>query len=114
MSAEDVQQFHKEFKKAAGTMQQEMPEAVKSFGALAGCAMEEGALSEAEKECVALGIAIAVRCVPCIRMHVKSALEAGVSRDQIMEVCEVAMMMGGGPAYTHIKEVLDALEAHDA
>jgi AhpD family alkylhydroperoxidase len=114
MSAEDVKDFYKEFKQAMGTMQTEMPDAVSAFQNVFQSTIGEGELSVAEKECVALGIAVAIQCLPCIRLHVKKALEAGVSRKQILEVCGVAMMMGGGPAYTHVQEVLDALEANDA
>lgn len=114
MSAEDVKDFYKEFKQAMGTMQKEMPDAVSAFQNVFQSTMGEGELSVKEKECVALGIAVAIQCLPCIRLHVKKALEAGVSRKQILEVCGVAMMMGGGPAYTHVQEVLEALEANDA
>ncbi len=114
MSAEDVEEFYKNFKKSMGQMQQEMPDAVEAFQGIFKNTMGEGELSVKEKECVALGIAIAIQCVPCIRLHVKKALKAGVTREQIMEVCGVAMMMGGGPAYTHVQEVLEALEANDA
>lgn len=108
---EDVEQFYKEWKQAMGTMQKEAPDTVEGFQTLFKKTMSDGALSEAEKECVALGIAVATQCVPCIRLHVKKALQAGVSREQILEVCGVATMMGGGPAYTHTQEVLEALEA---
>ncbi len=110
---EDVQEFYKEWKKAVGKMQEEATDTVEGFQTLFKKTMGDGALSQADKECVALGIAVATQCVPCIRLHVKKALQAGVSREQILEVCGVATMMGGGPAYTHTQVVLEALEAAD-
>ena len=109
----DVQEFYKDWKKAMGTMQKEASDTVEGFQTLFKKTMSDGALSESEKECVALGIAVATQCVPCIRLHVKKALQAGVSREQILEVCGVATMMGGGPAYTHTRAVLKALEANE-
>ena len=108
---EDVEEFYREWKKAMGTMQEEASDTVEGFQTLFKKTMGDGELSAAEKECVALGIAVATQCKPCIRLHVKKALQAGVTREQMMEVCGVATMMGGGPAYTHTQEVLDALEA---
>lgn len=113
MSSEEVKEFYKDFKKAMGTMQKEMLGTVSAFQEVMANTMDEGALSVKTKECVALGIAVSIQCLPCIRLHVKKALEAGVSREEIMEVCGVAMMMGGGPAFTHVQEVLEALEANE-
>ena len=110
---EDAQKFYKEWKKAMGKMQKDMPDTVSGFQTLFQKTMGEGELSVATKECVALGIALASQCTPCIRLHVKKAVDAGLTREQIMEVCGVATMMGGGPAYTHAQVVLDALEAID-
>ncbi len=63
-----------------------------------------------EKELVALGIALAQRCAPCINLHVQGCLKAGASQEQILEAAGVAVLMQGGPAFTHLPEVLHALE----
>ncbi|MBU1260366.1 MAG: hypothetical protein KJ757_03350 [Planctomycetes bacterium] len=38
-------------------------------------------------------------------------LETGSSKEQILEAASVAVVMGGGPAYMYVIEVMDALEA---
>jgi alkylhydroperoxidase/carboxymuconolactone decarboxylase family protein YurZ len=43
--------------------------------------------------------------------HVKKCLEAGASKEQILEAAAVAVVMGGGPAYMYVPEVIEALEA---
>jgi AhpD family alkylhydroperoxidase len=73
--------------------------------------MTNGALSVREKELVALGISVAQRCVPCIRLHVQKCLDAEATKEQILEAASVAVMMAGGPAYTHIPIVMETLEA---
>ena len=73
--------------------------------------MKDGALSLREKEFIALGISVAQCCVPCIRAHTQRCLDAGATKQQILEAACVAVMMGGGPAYTHIPVVMDTLEA---
>lgn len=112
--ADDVKEFYAAFKKAVGQMQKETPDLLGGFTGLFKNVMGEGALTVVEKECVALGIAVADACVPCIRLHVQKALDAGASRSQILEAAAVAVMMGGGPAFTHVAEVMKALDALEA
>ena len=73
--------------------------------------MKDGALSLKEKEFIALGIGVALRCEPCIRIHTQKCLDVGATKEQILEAASVAVMMGGGPAYTHIPMVIETLEA---
>ena len=42
--------------------------------------------------------------------YVNRSIEAGATKDEILEVSLVAMKMGGGPALMHIRWVLDALK----
>ena len=92
-------------------MKDQIPDAVHGFSGLFTKVMKDGALSHKEKELVALGIGVTQRCAPCIRLHVQKALDAGATSEQILEAASVAVMMGGGPAYTHIPIVMNALEA---
>jgi len=88
-----------------------MPDVVRGFGLLHQAAMKEGTLSVLEKELVALGIGMAVRCENCIYAHVRAALNAGGTREQILETAGVAVLMQGGPTYTYLPRVTEALDA---
>lgn len=72
-------------------------------------AMHPGALDRQEKERIALGMALTQQCHYCIGLHVRACKRAGVTLEEIMEVCAIAIMMGGGPALTHMAEVERAL-----
>ncbi len=109
--ANETEQFFEKFKADMGKMQEQVPDMVKGFSGLFSNIMKAGAISVREKELVALGIGVAQQCTPCIRMHVQKALAAGATRQQILEAASVAVMMGGGPSYTHLPVVMDALEA---
>lgn len=87
------------------------PDAAKGFGALFQGVMKPGAISVRDKELVALAIGVALRCEPCIYTHVEKALKAGATREQVMEVAGVAVMMQGGPSYTYLPTVVEALDA---
>jgi AhpD family alkylhydroperoxidase len=102
--------FLAKFKADTEKAQQLLPGMLKGFGALFQGVMKDGALKTKEKELVALGIAVAQRCEPCISLHVQKCLQAGNTPGEILEAASVAVVMQGGPAYTHIPEVMQALE----
>jgi AhpD family alkylhydroperoxidase len=109
--ASDSEKFFAEWSARFEKAKIAMPDAVKGFGSLFGAVMKAGALSVQEKELIALGIGMAVRCDPCINLHVQKSLEAGATPEQILEAASVAVMMQGGPTYTYLPKVVEALEA---
>ena len=80
------------------------------FAGLFNKTMAEGVLTVKQKELVAMGIAVTKQCEPCIKLHVKKCLDAGATREEILEATGVAVMMEGGPAYTHIPMVIESLD----
>ena len=70
----------------------------KMFLDMAKEAFSDGALKKKYKELIALGISLVIRCEPCTQSHTKKALDAGASREEIIEVIEIGIEMGGGPA----------------
>jgi len=72
-------------------------------------AMQPGLLDKKEKERIALGMALTQQCEYCIALHVRACKMAGVTVEEIMEVCGIAVMMGGGPVLTLMAEVERAL-----
>jgi AhpD family alkylhydroperoxidase len=109
--ANDTLAFLEKFKGDFETMRQAAPDLVKGFGGMFLHIMRDGALKRKDKELVALGIAVAQCCEPCITLHVQKCLEAGNSAPEILDAAAVAVTMQGGPAYMHIPVVLDALAA---
>ena len=87
------------------------PDVVRSFGGMFAALMKDGALSVREKELIALGVGLAEQCSPCINLHVQKAMHAGATREQVIEAAGVVVMMRGGPAYTHVPDVIDAIDA---
>lgn len=93
---------------AAKTM---APEVGRAFGPFFRDLMKDGALPAKQKELIALGIGVAVRCEACIYTHVEKCFKAGATEAEIMETAGVAVMMGGGPAYTYLAVVAEAVKA---
>ena len=80
------------------------------FGAMAKAAMADGALSEKQKELIALGISVSQRCAGCIGFHVKALRRLGASQAEFEEALGVAVYMGGGPAAMYAAEAMQAWE----
>ncbi|AWB26286.1 carboxymuconolactone decarboxylase family protein [Halococcoides cellulosivorans] len=70
----------------------------------------DGALDTKTTELMALAIGAATPCDGCVQWHLDAALEAGATREEIIETLEVATMMGGGPAMTSAIEAYQMLD----
>jgi AhpD family alkylhydroperoxidase len=108
--SDEVKAFLDEYKKDMGRLQGMIPDTIRGFGGLFSAVMKDGALSLKEKELIALAIGVATRCEPCITLHVKKCLDAGATREQVLEAASVSVMMQGGPSYTYLPKVLHALD----
>jgi AhpD family alkylhydroperoxidase len=84
------------------------------FGQLHKQAMADGALSAKFKELITLAISITSLCEGCIAVHVRGALRAGATRQEIVEAIGVAVYMGGGPAMVYGCEAFEALGQFEA
>ena len=105
-----AKEFFEEFSKSAAKMQEQAKPMNTAFGNLFNKTMSDGAIDVLNKELIALGIAIAVRCKPCIMLHTQKCLDAGATREQIIEAAGVAVLMGGGPVYSHVPVVIEVLD----
>ena len=86
------------------------PAATKGFSALHHATMQAGAVGAKEKELIALSIGIAQQCIDCIGFHVKAAIAAGASRDEVSDVLAMTIQMGGGPAMMYAAKALDCFD----
>jgi AhpD family alkylhydroperoxidase len=105
---DDWQGYLGDMKNHLRELNRTIPGAARGFGALSKAVKEEGALSLKEKECVALGIAVAMRCEPCIGFHVEALAKAGASREELADVLAMAVQMGGGPSLMYAAKTLAA------
>lgn len=83
-----------------------IPGATGGFATLSKAVKEGGVLGLKEKEYVAVGIAVAQQCAPCIDFHVDALMKAGATRDELGDVLAMAIQMGGGPALMYAARAL--------
>jgi AhpD family alkylhydroperoxidase len=108
--AKNYPERYQQLRQIMGQLREEIPDTMGAFGRLHHAAATDGVLSARVKELIALGIAITVRCDGCIAFHVHDAIEAGATREEILETIGVAVLMGGGPSVMYGCEALEALE----
>jgi AhpD family alkylhydroperoxidase len=91
-------------------LRQGAPDAMAGFSAMARGALKAGALSEVNKELIALAIGVAGHCDGCIGFHAKSLVRLGAKREELMEALAVAVYMGGGPSLMYAAEAMHAYD----
>lgn len=88
------------------------PNSMKEFKSFMNKVLEDGVLDNKTKELIAIGTAITGHCKYCIAIHVKKALDAGATKEEILEAAMVSTLMGGGLALTYVTDVKKALDEY--
>ena len=83
------------------------PEIVKGFVALNNGAAQTKHLDAKTREFIALAVAITTRCEGCIDAHVRKALHAGATKEELAEALGVAIALNAGAAFTYALHALD-------
>ena len=110
MTEETYAAVRKRITRANAKLRQGQPDTFKGFNMIHEQAMQDGALDHKTKELVAVALSVASRCDPCIAFHVPAALRLGATREEIMEILSVTVLMGGGPSLMYAAHVMEAVE----
>jgi len=100
----------KEVHDIVGKMGEEYPKLAGPFMVFLRRVEEQGVLDTKTKELISIALSVACKCKWCIAFHTKNALDAGATKDEIIEACYVAILMAGGPAFMYTRLVLEAIE----
>jgi len=110
MTEHDVEKLLKSFMRHFGALTRDIPDTRNAFTDLQKTVHKDGALSAKFKEIICIVASVLAPCESCIVYHTNQAIKLGATRDEIMEACGVAIVMGGGPAASHVALVQDALD----
>jgi AhpD family alkylhydroperoxidase len=77
-------------------------------------ALQSKALGRKVKELIALATSVTTGCETSIAYHLHNALEAGATREEMVEAVEVAVVTVGEPAAVHAAQILRALDIEEA
>lgn len=110
----NVRQMLEEFSGGLEALSSTNGPQVESFMNLLGAMYEPNKLDLKMKELISVAIAVYNRCEYCIVFHTYNALQAGATREEIIEAAMVSVGFGGGPtmAYsvTLLRESIDEFE----
>jgi AhpD family alkylhydroperoxidase len=107
---ENMKDVLNEVNSSLKTISKDYPDLMTAFSGFMGQVEKPGALDKKTKELIAISLSIVQHCKWCIAFHVKGALDAGATKDEIMESCFVAALMGGGPALMYTQLAVKSLE----
>jgi len=80
------------------------------FFALDGRTYEDGTLDAKTKELAGLSASMVLRCDDCIAYHVIRCRELGCTPEQIWEVFNVALIVGGSIVIPHFRRAVALLD----
>ncbi len=106
--AYDVREMLNSFVGGLEGLSETNPEHVGAFMGLLGAAYEPKALDLKQKELISVAIGCYNRCEYCIVYHVYKALEAGATREEIIEAAMVSVAFGGGPSMAYSVTLMKA------
>jgi len=84
------------------------PEFTEAFSQMHKVAFADGNVSLKTKELIAIALAVTAQCDGCILSHVKACIKLGVTREELAEVMQVVIVMGGGPRNYYSARAMDA------
>ena len=71
----------------------------------------EGALDVKTKELLGLVASAVLRCDDCIKYHLETAYENGVTKEEMMESMGIATLVGGTIVIPHLRRAYEFWEA---
>ena len=80
------------------------------FFALDTRTYEEGALSVRTKELLGLVASAVLRCDDCITYHLVQSARAGVTRAEMVEALNVALVVGGSIVIPHLRRAYETMD----
>jgi AhpD family alkylhydroperoxidase len=109
-----VQQFT-EFRQRMNTrILQHDNQVVRRFFALDTQCYKDGVLDVKTKEMLGLVASLVLRCDDCVSYHVAQCRQAGVSREEMLEIFQVGLLVGGSIVIPHLRRAVDFLDQIEA
>ena len=81
----------------------------KRFFTLDSNAYEPGALDVKTKELLGLSASMVLRCDDCIAYHIDQSVQAGASDEELFEVFDIALIVGGSIVIPHLRRAVSFL-----
>ena len=87
-------------------IQRMAPDFAAAVGGMISSNLKPGALDKKQKELIGVAGSVITRCEPCLSHHVRDALAAGATKQQVIEAAAVGVNFGGAPSFVFCYSVL--------
>ena len=87
-----------------------LPDVAAAGVAIRDAVYSDGALSRKVKRLIAMAVALGIGCMPCIVAQTKQAVEAGASKEEVLEAASVLLAIHGTSGYSESWRVVKVLE----
>ena len=77
-------------------------------------AYQEGVLDVATKELLGLVASTVLRCDDCVKYHLETSFNMGVTKEEMMEAMGIATLVGGTIVIPHLRRAYEFWEALEA
>lgn len=98
-----------EFNKLMTDIRQTIPEQYGAFISEKEALTRSGSIDEKTKGLLLLVASVTQRCPVCIPRAVERCLKAGWTKEQMLEACMIAVLIGGSSAMTYVTLVDKAI-----
>ncbi len=103
-------ELYDSFTKVREKLPQALPEIGAAVGTLRDAVYKDGALSRKNKRLIGMAVALGVGCTPCIIGQTKLAVEAGATKEEVLEAASVLLAIHGTTGYAETWRVVKVLE----
>jgi AhpD family alkylhydroperoxidase len=110
MDAKELEEFRKYREKMNKSILDSNHLGIKRFFNLDTQAYQAGALDPKMKEMLGLVASMVLRCDDCISYHIIRCAEEKVNREEMTEVFNVALIVGGSIVIPHLRRAFETME----
>lgn len=109
-----VQEFNEYREKMNGKMRAQNHKTLNRFFNIDTNAYKKGALDVKTKELLGLVASMVLRCDDCIRYHLGTCYEIGVTTEELYDTFAIANLVGGSICIPHTRRAVEYWEALEA
>jgi alkylhydroperoxidase/carboxymuconolactone decarboxylase family protein YurZ len=106
----DAQKLLSQFNEAMVDIRKTVPQAYDAFMKEKEALTRGGKIPEKTKWLLILVASVTQKCPVCIPNAVRQCLDVGWSKEEMLEACMVAVLVGGASAMTYVTLVAKAIE----
>lgn len=108
---QSVEEFNAYRERMNARLMQEDQKIIKRIFNLDTNAYMEGHLPVKTKELLGLGNSLVLRCDDCVKYHLQTCFELGISKEEVMEAMSISLLIGGTIVIPHLRRAVEFWDA---